>query len=625
MDKILKKLFNLGNLSIKQKFLLFSIGSLCWLILVSAVGLVTIFKMNATSKQMVDELVPQEKLVNAVIRKLRGASISVHKIVLYDDKDIIKENYHKAKSRIEDCRIYLIASLNGGTIKDYSIATGILLDEFKVKPLTTEEKRKLIEDIILKVEILGKDIDEIVNKKLTGEKRDLLLKKISEYDSLTREMVATLQHFAINIYNEWKVFTDIMNRRFIIAVILISSIFLTTAVLSIIFSLIMSHNLVKNINEIIEQFKKFASGYIQLDKRIDIDSKDEVGILAKEFNKVMDSITDLSSFKKIIEEDETLDDIYIRLGKIFRDKLKFDKFIIYEVSNSKNNMRIVFPTEIDEVNLFCHRDILLDCELCRVKRTGRKVSSIDYPEICKYYLDTANTIHVCIPIISEGSVGGIVQFIYDKSEGIDLEEMEKKIRRAEQYIVETQPVIEAKRLMKALKESSFKDGLTGLYNRRFLEESFDNLVAGILRRGTILGLLMCDIDFFKQINDVYGHDVGDIVLKEIANNIKNCVRTSDMVFRFGGEEFLVLLVDSKKDAAVDVAEKIRERIKETKIKIAGGFIQKTISIGVSEFPLDTQNFWEAIKFADVALYKAKELGRNRVIRFTPDMWTEENY
>ncbi|MCX8034630.1 MAG: GGDEF domain-containing protein [Thermodesulfovibrio sp.] len=267
----------------------------------------------------------------------------------------------------------------------------------------------------------------------------------------------------------------------------------------------------------------------------------------------------------------------------------------------------------------------MDCELCRVKRTGHKVSSADYPEICKHYSEGIDVIHVCIPIIIGGSVGGIVQFICGKRDECDMEQLEKKIKKARQYIVEAQPVIEAKRLMKALKESSFKDALTGLYNRRFLEESFDNLAAGILRRGTILGFLMCDIDFFKQINDVYGHDTGDIVLKEVANNIKNTVRASDLVIRFGGEEFLVLLVDSIKGSSIDVAEKIRERIKETKIKIAGGFIQKTISIGVSEFPVDTQNFWEAIKFADVALYKAKELGRNKVVRFTPDMWTEDNY
>ncbi|MCX7988761.1 MAG: hypothetical protein N2647_04900 [Thermodesulfovibrio sp.] len=96
MNEIFKKFLkylSFGNLSIKQKFFLFSLGSLFWLMLVSAVGLITIFKMNTTSKQMVEELVPQEKVTNAVIRKLRGANISVHKILLYDEKEIINDKF----------------------------------------------------------------------------------------------------------------------------------------------------------------------------------------------------------------------------------------------------------------------------------------------------------------------------------------------------------------------------------------------------------------------------------------------------------------------------------------------------------------------------------------------------
>lgn len=278
--------------------------------LVSAVGLITIFKMNTTSNQMVEELVPQEKVINAVIRKLRGANISVHKILLYDDKEIIKENHNRGKERLKDCRFYLTALLSGGTIKDYSISTGLLLGEFNINPLTGEKKTLVIKEVILKIEKLEKDIDEIANRSLSGEKMNLLLQKMSEYDSLTRETVSILQQFAINIYNEWKGVTDLMNRRFNVAVILVSSIFFITVILSLFFSLLMSRSLVKNIVEIIEQFKNFSSGDIQFSKKLDIDSKDEVGMLANEFNKIMDAVLDLSSFKKIIEEDETVEDIY---------------------------------------------------------------------------------------------------------------------------------------------------------------------------------------------------------------------------------------------------------------------------------------------------------------------------
>lgn len=136
---------------------------------------------------------------------------------------------------------------------------------------------------------------------------------------------------------------------------------------------------------------------------------------------------------------------------------------------------------------------------------------------------------------------------------------------------------------------------------------------------------MCDLDYFKQVNDVYGHNIGDAVLKETALVIKKNVRDSDLVIRFGGEEFLVLLIDINEGDAVQVAEKIRTNVQETKIKVPDGTLKKTISLGVSEFPVDTESFWQSIKYADVALYKAKETGRNKYIRFVRDMWTEEQF
>ena len=101
------------------------------------------------------------------------------------------------------------------------------------------------------------------------------------------------------------------------------------------------------------------------------------------------------------------------------------------------------------------------------------------------------------------------------------------------------------------------------------------------------------------------------------------VRTSDYVIRYGGEEFLILLQETNAENAVAVAEKIRTAVQELKIQVAGGMLQKTISIGVSSLPEDSDTFWQAVKFADVALYHAKDTGRNRVIRFTRDLWEGE--
>jgi diguanylate cyclase (GGDEF)-like protein len=628
MRDILKKIINIltfTDLPVRKKFLLFSLGSLFWLAVISAIGLITMFDMSAKSKQMVDVIGPQEKTVNIIVRKLRGASISAHKIVLYKNTERVNNNYLSGKARLEDCRSYLKILLTGGRIKDYSRGTGQFYNEFIVVPVKSAEKRKFIEDVIVKVDRLEGILAEMAEKKFGSTNGDAMLEKLSEYDLLTRDTVTVLNEFAITTGKEWGTFTSIIKTRFNIAIILISLAFGIAAMLSGVFGVLISRSLAKPIKAIIGQIKALSSGEMDLTKKLDVASKDELGMLSSEFNRLMDTIEHVTSFKKIIEEDESIEDIYMRLGKIFIEDLGFDNCVMYEVSNSKNNMKIVYPPEAEGIELHCKRDIQLDCELCRVKRTGHMVSSADYSNICKYYTEGVNDIHYCVPIMIGGNVGGVVQFVCGKRGVCDIDDIKKKISRAKQYITDAQPVLEAKRLMKTLKESAFKDALTGLYNRRFLEESFENLVAGALRRGTTLGLLMSDLDFFKQTNDVYGHDVGDMVLKEAASNIRKNVRTSDLVIRFGGEEFLVLLIDTKPGDSFDVAEKIRERIEESKVKIAGGFIQKTISIGVSEFPTDTQNFWEAIKFADVALYKAKERGRNKVLRFAMDMWAEEKY
>jgi diguanylate cyclase (GGDEF)-like protein len=136
---------------------------------------------------------------------------------------------------------------------------------------------------------------------------------------------------------------------------------------------------------------------------------------------------------------------------------------------------------------------------------------------------------------------------------------------------------------------------------------------------------MLDLDFFKVVNDSHGHDAGDAVLKALAKTLRQTVRASDFVIRYGGEEFLILLQDTAADAAMQVAENIRIAVEALKVPVAGGIVlQKTISIGVADFPDDSAAFWQALKFADVSLYHAKQTGRNRVVRFTAELWTDKS-
>jgi diguanylate cyclase (GGDEF)-like protein len=134
-----------------------------------------------------------------------------------------------------------------------------------------------------------------------------------------------------------------------------------------------------------------------------------------------------------------------------------------------------------------------------------------------------------------------------------------------------------------------------------------------------LALVMCDLDSFKEMNDIHGHQIGDAALREAVRVITVSVRHSDFVIRMGGDEFLALLSDTSEDKALEVAERIRSSLEANRFKVAGRELKLTLSLGVSVFPEDSDDFDECMKFADTALYRAKEAGSNLVVRFSENM------
>ncbi len=374
-------------------------------------------------------------------------------------------------------------------------------------------------------------------------------------------------------------------------------------------------------NETMENLSKTLNNVEQQVAYLIGDGIKGTGNALKDTSMIVNELVNIYKFKRIVEKDSSKEDIYSRLRKLMK-KMGIDKYSIYEVDSRKNIL-----IDIDESAKWCKDIVFTDADQCRVKRTGAEVNSEEFPCVCPNFINCSEEKeseenYVCIPIYVGGKVGIILQLIYNQEEK---EEIKKKLPFIECYIREVAPVIESKSFMELLKEQSLKDQLTGLHNRRFLEELIPKLTKQILRRNSNLGILMVDIDFFKQVNDQYGHDVGDSILKKIAEILRTTVRESDFVIRYGGEEFMVLLVDSQIGKAVEVAEKIRKRVENSTIQVGSVILNKTVSIGVSEFPKDTDKFWQAVKFADVALYKAKEDGRNRVVRFERDMWQSEEY
>ena len=340
---------------------------------------------------------------------------------------------------------------------------------------------------------------------------------------------------------------------------------------------------------------------------------------------MVNSLADAATFKITIEEDETKAEIYDRFGQLLTRRFGINEYSLYETRDNGHLQLITVNGDDSQNCLWCNPQILIRSEHCRARRAGHVVDGLTQERICAAFVSDVQggelRRHYCVPIIQSGVVGAVVQLVTTQTIAPCLA---LQVPYILMFIREMAPVLEAKRLTETLRESSLQDVMTGLHNRRFLEEYVETLVATAKRRHTVLAILLLDLDYFKMVNDTHGHDAGDAVLKGVADLLKQNVRASDLVIRFGGEEFLILLPDTNGEMAVKVAEKIRLAVEQYKFRIAGGELKKTISVGVGLFPEDSETFWQTLKYADVALYRAKETGRNRVLRFAPEMWHDEN-
>lgn len=190
-----------------------------------------------------------------------------------------------------------------------------------------------------------------------------------------------------------------------------------------------------------------------------------------------------------------------------------------------------------------------------------------------------------------------------------------------EMIVRVRTQIRRKKYQEALKSHyqrsismAVTDALTGLYNRHYLNTHLGNMVKQSLKNGKHLALMIMDMDHFKSVNDTYGHDVGDMILKQLAGLIMQASRSSELAARFGGEEFVILMPETDPQSAFNAANRIREMVEATPFRINGNgeTIGKTISIGVASLYPDGDSAESLLKRADEALYEAKHGGRNMV-------------
>ena len=227
------------------------------------------------------------------------------------------------------------------------------------------------------------------------------------------------------------------------------------------------------------------------------------------------------------------------------------------------------------------------------------------------YIDADNRPYMCIPLQAQGTALGIIHLVIDPAR-TDANRCQHFRQLASAAADNISLALANLRLRESLHALSIRDPLTGLYNRRFMEEALIREISRMTRVRKPLALAMLDIDHFKHFNDTYGHEAGDIVLKEFSMLMSRFRQGSDLACRYGGEEFLLILPESGPEQAVARLERFRDSVSQLSVMLHGEALPGiTVSIGLALLPEHGDNSAALIKAADEALYRAKANGRNR--------------
>lgn len=360
-------------------------------------------------------------------------------------------------------------------------------------------------------------------------------------------------------------------------------------------------------------------------KRYELQTKereDSVHIYSRELEELYEkeketrdrelAVVKLYEITKKMSEDLKFDDIVNVFGVLLRENFIFKRceLVILKQPDADLSAEKSYKILPDENSKDKNSEIDMEEVVSYFLHEGSKEIYATRKEDSTFFVrfgirDDVRTI-AAIPLLSEKKMVGAL--VMEDLPAIDLERV---VIMSMQFALEIKKVL----LYEKVEELAITDGLTGVYVRRYFLERFNEELKRSQRYDFNFAFLMIDIDNFKKRNDTYGHLVGDVILKEIARILKESVREIDLVSRYGGEEFSILLPETDRTGAKLVAERIRERISANVFKAYDEKLNLTVSIGVSVYPEDTDDWKELIEHADAALYVAKRSGKNVVCEY----------
>jgi diguanylate cyclase (GGDEF)-like protein/PAS domain S-box-containing protein len=265
-------------------------------------------------------------------------------------------------------------------------------------------------------------------------------------------------------------------------------------------------------------------------------------------------------------------------------------------------------------------DPVIAKEDCWALRSGQ-LHSVDGPGaglVCQHLAHPPRGPYFCAPITAQGEVLGMLHVRFAEGE---VQTPALQVNRPETRKLWVLAVSEHLslalanlKLRETLRTQAVRDALTGLYNRRYMEHALEREVLRAARNHRTVGLIMLDLDHFKNVNDSYGHEVGDLLLRSVGEFLQANVRAEDIACRYGGEEFVVMLPEATLSMTQTRAEQLWKGIQELTVNVRGQLLRPlTTSVGVAAFPEHGRGLAELLRAADVALYAAKRQGRDRVM------------
>ena len=364
----------------------------------------------------------------------------------------------------------------------------------------------------------------------------------------------------------------------------------------------------------LEEGSKETSAQVEVTKKLREANKNLESTLAELNlrNKEMQWLKELSSK---LQTCLYIDEAYQLIAQYTEKLLPKVSGIFYSMHSSRNYLEATISW-----NEPVFEEKIIKPDECFGLRRG-SIYKVDDPKkelVCAHYNRDKNCrSYACIPLFAQSDVMGLFYLEWkdsDKEKKESLNDSNNQIILASMIAEQIALGISNIKLRETLRNQSLRDALTGLYNRRYLEETLEREISRCARKFSPLAIWMLDIDHFKLFNDKFGHEAGDMVLQSFANVLRNFARKDDIACRYGGEEFLFVMPEVALDLALERAKALHEEVSHIHLRYGGNALtQITISIGLAIYPAHGTNMHDLIAASDIALYQAKNLGRSKTV------------